>query len=410
MLTTCPSSQYLSKSETDTVKAASQDAKQAERLASFRQQRSEYSAFLEGLVESEEGAVAQWLRSWANIDVEELQARERERKDSLARLEGTKPLEVAEGGKGRVSAGSSKDGWIHVNGEPWIGDNHALPPPTLDRTPTLDSMTPPTEGSTPYPKAEPVPLASPPPPRPSSPPIDIRRRRRSSIPHFHLPTGVSGAEPASSTKRDGLKRFLKTAQNSIQSALPSSASSPSLAADLLARRPSPPPPMPSSQTARPPSPARTRSSPPLGQQTQSFPRPPLPPSTSSSASQLLRRREGFLFATDAGQKHTTTGDGGARWSRYWIVLSEGQLIEYDKWSDVMSVHGQPINLRYATARMSRNSERRFTFEVLTPTLRRVFQASGEEECKEWVAAISKSIESLLNGCVCLPPSSPTQRF
>jgi Arf-GAP/SH3 domain/ANK repeat/PH domain-containing protein len=81
-----------------------------------------------------------------------------------------------------------------------------------------------------------------------------------------------------------------------------------------------------------------------------------------------------------------------------VVLGEGQLTEYDKWTDAMQVHGAPINLRYATARISKQAgERRFVFEVLTPELRRVYQAASEQECKDWVEAIQRSVEALLNG-------------
>jgi Arf-GAP/SH3 domain/ANK repeat/PH domain-containing protein len=41
--------------------------------------------------------------------------------------------------------------------------------------------------------------------------------------------------------------------------------------------------------------------------------------------------------------------------------------------------------------------RRFCFEILTPSSRRIYQATGESEMTDWVSAISKSIESLLNG-------------
>lgn len=40
---------------------------------------------------------------------------------------------------------------------------------------------------------------------------------------------------------------------------------------------------------------------------------------------------------------------------------------------------------------------RFCFEILTPSSRRIYQATTEREMYDWVAAITKSIESLLNG-------------
>ncbi|GAA6040400.1 hypothetical protein JCM8097_007597 [Rhodosporidiobolus ruineniae] len=385
---------YLSRTGEKDDKVAAHDAKQAERVASFRQQRVEYFAFLEGLVETEESAVAAWIRSWADVDGSaEQQSRDRARQASLAALEGS-PVEGRAPIKPRGSAGSSKDGWIHVGGTPGYSLN-SEPAPTDSATTSTPSSSAHGHGG-----GE---STSPAPATPASDEDKNRRRRRSSIPHFHLPGGGGGPtspapeprERESSGKRDRFKGFLKTAQNALESALPASVSSPNLAADVFARRPSPPPPVPALAPSPPtqpaPSPASTStalSPPPLS----SFPR--------STSTTQLRRKEGFLYATEAGQKHTTAGDGGARWNRYWVTLAEGQLVEYDKWQDAMSVHGTPINLRYATARLSKAENaagRRFAFEVLTPTIRRVFQAASEAECQEWVAAISKSVESLLNG-------------
>ncbi|GAA5907611.1 hypothetical protein JCM6882_004422 [Rhodosporidiobolus microsporus] len=393
---------YLARgAESDATKTAAHDSKQAERAALFRQQRIEYFAFLEGLVESEEGAVAAWLRTWADVaGGEEGQQREQARQASLDALEGLHP--AREPGKGRGSAGSSKDGWVHVGGLP----DYVVDPDSIAvgeaTTVETDSGAQSTSGASTH-----AVVGEPSFPSPASSTDDkaARRRRRSSIPHFHLPgtgtsTGEREREPSGGT-RDRLKGFLKSATNSIQSALPASTSSPNLPADLF-RRPSPPPPVPSP----PPGPAtRAGPLPPGAGLPRTSPLPstlPLAPAPSSArpppaAQSQLRRKEGFLFATETGQKHTTAGDGGAKWARYWVTLAEGQLVEYDKWQDAMSVHGTPINLRYATARISKNTDRRFSFEVLTPQLRRVFQAASEKECEEWVAAISRSIESLLQG-------------
>ncbi|KAL8284117.1 hypothetical protein RQP46_004866 [Phenoliferia psychrophenolica] len=58
----------------------------------------------------------------------------------------------------------------------------------------------------------------------------------------------------------------------------------------------------------------------------------------------------------------------------WTVLSEGQLVEFAHWKSSMEC-----------------------FEVITPQSRRIYQAQSDQDAKDWVLAISKSIESLLNG-------------
>jgi hypothetical protein len=91
--------------------------------------------------------------------------------------------------------------------------------------------------------------------------------------------------------------------------------------------------------------------------------------------------------------------------RYWTVLSEGQLISYRDWKTALAILNEPLNLRYATARISRNTDRRFCLEVITPASRWIYQALTEEDAAEWVAAINRSIESLINGYVSIYPFS-----
>ncbi|GAA5972739.1 hypothetical protein JCM11641_002999 [Rhodosporidiobolus odoratus] len=386
---------YLGRGDSDAAKNASLDSKQADRAATFKQQRIDYFSFLEGLVESEEGAVASWLRAWATTSVpaskdriDSDSSRESARQASLAALEGTAVT------SGRSQGSLSKEEWIHVGGLPdYIDpDSIAVGEPTL--SPVLSPLQ--------FPSA-PTPVTQE--PRDSGPPSVIppstddkaRRRRRSSIPHFHFASHEHPRErerEPSGGKRDRIKGLLNKAHSSLQAALPSSASSPALASEVFYPRPSPPLPMSSPTLSMPLEMFPTTQH--LSSPVQSLSPPPAHPSFPRGPSRM-RRKEGFLYATETGQKHTSAGDGGARWYRYWVTLAEGQLVEYDKWQDVMSVHGTPINLRYATARMSKTSDRRFTFEVLTPTLRRVFQAANEKECDEWVTAVSKSVESLLNG-------------
>ncbi|GAA6010162.1 hypothetical protein JCM11491_005370 [Sporobolomyces phaffii] len=362
---------YLSKHEPDASKLASSDQKQAERTELFRQGRIEYFSFVEGIVASEEHAVAAWLLAWENISEEE---------EDTSR-------DVGE---------TSREGWVHLDegrAETTTSQVKLLDALHLDNepaSPSLEITTTPSSGSRPTASRSST-LDLPPPlsPLPSSEgQKDLRRKRRTSLPQWSLsPSPSAGADKDSATggRRDRLKGFinrsLTTAQQSLQSALPSSNSSTSIFSPT--------------SDAFPTSPTATTA-----------PRtPPMPPNdflrtpqANTAASAPSRRKEGFLYATEVGQKHSSAGDGGARYNRYWVVLSEGQLVEYDRWSDALSVHGTPINLRYATARISKQAgERRFCFEVLTPQLRRVYQATNEIECTEWVAAISKSVESLLNG-------------
>ncbi|KAI8388914.1 uncharacterized protein BYT42DRAFT_251799 [Radiomyces spectabilis] len=111
-----------------------------------------------------------------------------------------------------------------------------------------------------------------------------------------------------------------------------------------------------------------------------------------------RRKEGFLFSTSKPSKnHAFDLTANVAWHKYWCVLSAGQLHEYSNWKKQLETHIEPINLRFATVREARNAERRFCFEVITPNIRRIYQATSQEEMYSWIATINNAIESLLNG-------------
>ncbi|KAK5004469.1 hypothetical protein LTR28_008863, partial [Elasticomyces elasticus] len=80
-------------------------------------------------------------------------------------------------------------------------------------------------------------------------------------------------------------------------------------------------------------------------------------------------------------------------SRFWIVLDQGKLSEYVNWKERLDLHMDPIDLRMASVREARNSERRFCFEVITPHFTRVYQAQSEDDMKFWIAAINNALQS-----------------
>ncbi|KAJ1031249.1 hypothetical protein NDA18_002467 [Ustilago nuda] len=119
-----------------------------------------------------------------------------------------------------------------------------------------------------------------------------------------------------------------------------------------------------------------------------------------------RKKEGVLWVMS---KSVTgpTGSGAPRvvnrsahWRESWVVLSgSGQISEYADWKNAKALEptNPLIDLRFATVREARGVDRRFAFEIVTRDSRRFFQASDEESMRDWMRAISKAIESLLNG-------------
>jgi len=79
------------------------------------------------------------------------------------------------------------------------------------------------------------------------------------------------------------------------------------------------------------------------------------------------------------------------------VLDGGKLSEYSNWKDKLDLHMDPIDLRMASVREARNAERRFCFEVITPQYKRVYQATSEDDLKNWISAINNAVQSAVEG-------------
>ena len=118
-----------------------------------------------------------------------------------------------------------------------------------------------------------------------------------------------------------------------------------------------------------------------------------------------RKKQGVLWVSKP-----ISGSGGADaprgvklglfWHEAWCVLSgSGHLGEYADWKDakILQPSAPIIDLRFATVREARGLDRRFAFEIVTRDSRRFFQAADEISYKEWTTAISRAIESLIDG-------------
>ena len=79
------------------------------------------------------------------------------------------------------------------------------------------------------------------------------------------------------------------------------------------------------------------------------------------------------------------------------MLDQGRLSEYSNWKDRLDLHMDPIDLRLASVREARNGERRFCFEVITPSFKRVYQATSEEDMNSWINAVNNALQSAFEG-------------
>ena len=85
--------------------------------------------------------------------------------------------------------------------------------------------------------------------------------------------------------------------------------------------------------------------------------------------------------------------------RFWVVLDQGRLAEYSNWKDRLDPHGDPIDLRMAAVRPALNAERRFCFEVITPSRKdpRIYQATSDDDRSNWINSINSAVQSAVEG-------------
>ncbi|XP_060603418.1 arf-GAP with coiled-coil, ANK repeat and PH domain-containing protein 2-like isoform X2 [Ruditapes philippinarum] len=92
--------------------------------------------------------------------------------------------------------------------------------------------------------------------------------------------------------------------------------------------------------------------------------------------------EGYLFKKT---KHAFKA-----WVRRWFSIEENQL-RYQKRSKDTSVTVMEEDLRLCTVKPAYDLDRRFCFEVLSPTRSHMLQAHTEEEFQTWVSAIQSGV-------------------
>ncbi|KAI5291116.1 hypothetical protein KEM54_006266 [Ascosphaera aggregata] len=111
-----------------------------------------------------------------------------------------------------------------------------------------------------------------------------------------------------------------------------------------------------------------------------------------------QRKEGLVWALSRPGSHIDPkGINKQAWHKFWIVLDQGKLSEYSNWKQKLDLHIGPIDLRMASVREARSTERRFCFEVITPAFKRTYQATSEDDMHSWILAISNALQSAVEG-------------
>ncbi|KAK6617749.1 hypothetical protein RUM43_013977 [Polyplax serrata] len=92
--------------------------------------------------------------------------------------------------------------------------------------------------------------------------------------------------------------------------------------------------------------------------------------------------EGYLFKR--------TSNAFKTWHRRWFVLQDNQLV-YRKRSGEDTVTVMEEDLRLCTVKPAQDCERRFCFEVLSPSKCHMLQADSNEMYNAWIMALQKGI-------------------
>ncbi|EEC06820.1 centaurin beta, putative [Ixodes scapularis] len=97
--------------------------------------------------------------------------------------------------------------------------------------------------------------------------------------------------------------------------------------------------------------------------------------------------EGYLFKR--------TSNAFKTWNRRWFIIQNGQLV-YRKRSKEEMKTVMEEDLRLCTVKPAQEFERRFCFEVLSPSKTHMLQADSQESYNCWITALQSGISHALN--------------
>lgn len=115
---------------------------------------------------------------------------------------------------------------------------------------------------------------------------------------------------------------------------------------------------------------------------------PLATSSGGQSAQPPNHVSGYLFK----RSHSNTFK---KWNRRWFTLANSRLY-YQKKYDTNVAAQMEADLRVCKVKELNDSERRFTFEIMSPKSRHILQADSQKECSLWVQSLNQAINDALN--------------
>ncbi|XP_022253857.1 arf-GAP with coiled-coil, ANK repeat and PH domain-containing protein 2-like isoform X2 [Limulus polyphemus] len=104
-------------------------------------------------------------------------------------------------------------------------------------------------------------------------------------------------------------------------------------------------------------------------------------------SKNIIRMEGFLFKR--------TSNAFKTWNRRWFIIQNRQLVYRKRTKDDL-ITVMEEDLRLCSVKLATEVDRRFCFEVQSPSKSHMLQADSEEACQQWVRALQAGISDALN--------------
>ncbi|XP_075764116.1 arf-GAP with coiled-coil, ANK repeat and PH domain-containing protein 1 [Pelodiscus sinensis] len=122
---------------------------------------------------------------------------------------------------------------------------------------------------------------------------------------------------------------------------------------------------------------------------------------------LEGRREAPDGVVMEGYLYKRASNAFKTWSRRWFSIQSNQLVYQKRAKDVLTVVVD--DLRLCTVKLCPDQERRFCFEVVSPSKSCLLQADSERHQQAWLSAVQSSIASAFSEGRAEPPSQHPER-
>uniref|UniRef100_K7G2D2 Arf-GAP with coiled-coil, ANK repeat and PH domain-containing protein n=1 Tax=Pelodiscus sinensis TaxID=13735 RepID=K7G2D2_PELSI len=122
---------------------------------------------------------------------------------------------------------------------------------------------------------------------------------------------------------------------------------------------------------------------------------------------LEGRREALEGVVMEGYLYKRASNAFKTWSRRWFSIQSNQLVYQKRAKDVLTVVVD--DLRLCTVKLCPDQERRFCFEVVSPSKSCLLQADSERHQQAWLSAVQSSIASAFSEGRAEPPSQHPER-